>query len=86
MYEISSHLGDESPPFRGVHGAPGAGGLEGAPGSGDSAVDISLETFQEKSVLFQGTFQGGGGHSIAPKTISVNAASASPQPPNEKSR
>jgi len=27
-----------------------------------------------------------GGHSIAPKTTSANAASASPQPPNEESR
>jgi len=27
-----------------------------------------------------------GGHSIAPKTTSANATSASPQPPNEKSR
>jgi len=27
-----------------------------------------------------------GGHSIAPKTISANAVSASPKPPNEKSR
>jgi len=40
----------------------------------------------KKKAIWRGKCGLLGGHSIAPKITSANAASASPQPPNEKSR